>query len=244
MPAQAVRVSMEGLELFDDLADITNDLDDLLLEKDILVINKTLDSDSVSNRNQNVLSAELLLTSDGDIQTRLNDHVRDIILKKIDPTYHLSSDKVSQEAYISCVTADAVYVQLASKGKKQLDELIKNVAKEFLDNVYFKPRPVLSLNPSKLYMAKSVADKLWHRVKLIEIINDNEARAFCVDEGNEMTVKKTELVSLEDLPELLSLFPHQKNDKEKENDGSLSRMEKRLESILKVSVRLESRDKK
>lgn len=103
---------------------------------------------------------------------------------------------------------EAIYVQLKDKGKQFLDKLIDNITKEFL-KVFFKNTSISNFDTTKMCMAKNRDDETWYRCKIKKIINESEAQVFLIDVGNCLNVKKSELVSEDDLPPILALYPSQ-----------------------------------
>lgn len=82
LPAQAVRVSLHDLEIFEDLEEADEILDKLLVENILLVKNRGIISDG---KNESYISAELY-----DISTKnLNIVARDQLLEIVNPTFYM-----------------------------------------------------------------------------------------------------------------------------------------------------------
>ena len=107
------------------------------------------------------------------------------------------------------MTEKSIFVQLHSKGIKQLDNLMKELAKDCLNNNYFKRRSVLRFDPSKMYVTKNLNDGNWYRIQIVKIESDNQAQVLCIDVGTTLTVMRSNLVLLEDLSDILTLYPKQ-----------------------------------
>ncbi|XP_011505698.1 PREDICTED: tudor domain-containing protein 7B [Ceratosolen solmsi marchali] len=204
LPEQAVRLSLAGLEIFRDCDEAQTILEDLLVDKDVYV--RCVNHDQQCT---NALSAQLYLERD-DNEIDANELLQNEIIKNIvDPTIHMKSDKIAQDVFISSINEKAVFIQLKSEGLTYLKMLMNELTKEYLNNPSFKAKPILQFDKTKLYLVKSTEDNNWYRVKITKIENDIKIQVFCIDEGNTLAVKKTSLILLEDISDLLAVYPNQ-----------------------------------
>lgn len=82
---------------------------------------------------------------------------------------------------------------------------------KFLNNTNYKLKLVSTFDLEKVYITKIQEKNSWYRVKIVNIINENEADVILIDVGNITTIRKENLVLLEDLSRVLVKYPNQVN---------------------------------
>ncbi|OXU29931.1 hypothetical protein TSAR_011134 [Trichomalopsis sarcophagae] len=205
LPAQSVRLSLTGLEDFGVCEEIQALLEEMLVDKTVLVKNMKFEPMYNEERYVNPVSAQLEFEEEESV----NDKVKQEIMRILDPNTKIGVENTAQQGFISHVSDKAIFVQLKSTGLELFNNLMDRLTIDCLNKSHFKLKPVSRFDPTKIYLTENPEDKKWYRAKITRIINENEAQVMCIDVGNAIQVKKDKLVLLEELSDLLTLYPKQ-----------------------------------
>ncbi|XP_008214717.1 tudor domain-containing protein 7-like [Nasonia vitripennis] len=206
LPAQHFKLSLNDLEIFRYCEEIQDILDDLLHDKDVYVrVVKFQQDKSVTS-----LLAEMILDKDTEKEVNINEFLLEKVFELVvDPKIFIGIDKVAQQAHISFVSQEQIYMQIELKGLVYLHALMNDLTNNYLNNSDYKHKLVSKFDLTKLYVTKSPRDNNWYRVKVIEIKNEFEALVKFVDIGDTLLVRRRNLILLENLSKLLALYPEQ-----------------------------------
>lgn len=116
----------------------------------------------------------------------------------------LFQSKAGCEVSISEIRDKDIYVQPKSVGFRLFNEIMTNLAKDYLDVELIKPAS--NLDRTKLYLVK--IENKWIRIKVLKEVND-KAIVHCVDEGSNVEVQAENLVAIDGILSVLAMFPHQ-----------------------------------
>ncbi|XP_058793772.1 tudor domain-containing protein 7A-like [Phymastichus coffea] len=201
LPAQAIQISLVGLEPFSKCIEMQVLLEETMLEENVNVYVKV---DSIRQAGF-PLPVTCYFELDKDTVVDINEEMITKFMSEVaNPQIYMKSNMPVSDVYISEIRNKQVYIQVKSTGLELLNDMITDLAKTCLD---IKPvKPAERLEKFKLYLVKH-NDK-WRRIKLVKEFPD-KAQVVCVDEGTIIDVPKDSSVSIEDVSPVLAMFPYQ-----------------------------------
>ncbi|XP_014225705.1 tudor domain-containing protein 7-like [Trichogramma pretiosum] len=204
LPGQAVRIVLKGFENLADCKVTTNVLEDLLVEKDVIVCG-AYPCTKFTDKYSQTISAQLYLGEDekSDLTILLHNKIAD-------PSLLMSLEKTVSQVHIVHVEDKTVFINFIYSGFTILEELMNNITKEMSNNPALIVRPT-KLKTDEIYIAQSPIDKKWYRVKVTQQFNSEEFEICCIDVGNKCRARRNNLVLLDNISSgfILKNFPSQ-----------------------------------
>ncbi|XP_020295930.1 tudor domain-containing protein 7 isoform X2 [Pseudomyrmex gracilis] len=199
LPIQAMRVSLHELEEFCDCAQVVAEVENYLLVEQMFVVKvHSMDFDN------SYATVTFYDTSDDTVDININELIFDKLLNDIDVASKIHPGKLI-ELYVTHLYEDGkIFAQLNTLAKILLDEAISQISKSdaFVKTISF----------TKTYLVKWC--QKWHRVRVIDIPNNDDVKIFFIDHGQVIITSKQCLLNrsskaLERIPpQAVQIFLH------------------------------------
>uniref|UniRef100_A0A2S2PIN6 Tudor domain-containing protein 7 n=1 Tax=Schizaphis graminum TaxID=13262 RepID=A0A2S2PIN6_SCHGA len=187
---QAIECTLTQLDnvgSFDGLKEL---LDEMILNKTFFLV-----PDSIENY------PKITLYEKGGIN--VNNMIIERFLEKTSTKLPLFEDQAIVDGNVSSIVESGhLYLQLNIDVVTSLEEILSSIV-EFFDPEYFL-KSKEDIIKDKVYITKYEADDIWSRVKVLDIINDSEAKIMYIDYGNIAQCEITKLADLEMYDPLLT----------------------------------------